>query len=157
MNTYKQGLKDEALVIARLKSSFKEVHKSSKHEDMQLDIDVWVDTIPVSIKAQHICLRTGNLGFELEVQDRHTNMFAKSWYYQGQARLYAVLVGTDLYYVCKQSLQTFVKSKGWDQIKSLSPKVLQEQSDMNHRHKDTRMGLIKLDTLLKSGIARKAS
>jgi len=155
MSTYQQGLNDEAKVIEMLKKSFNQVRKSSKQEDIEYDIDVWIGDVAISIKAQHACLRTGNLGFELEVQNRQSGEWQKSWFHNGKAKGYIVMVGETLYMVNKQSLLSYVNKRGWDSVRNLTPQVKQMQEDINHRDADVKFGLLKLDDMLNYGIAKK--
>jgi hypothetical protein len=155
MNTYEQGLRQEARVIDALQKNFKTVRKSSPREDKFLDIDVWVDGLPLSIKSQPACLRTGNLAFELKVLDAVSGKLEPSWYYKGKARGYLFLVGEELFVINKDRLDSFVRKFGWDKIKTLSPKVREEQKLLGHRHLDSECGLLNLETLIRLRVAIK--
>lgn len=152
--TYQQGLNDEARVLAYLTSTLGpgRVFKSSKHLDTMLDVDAHVSGVTVSIKCQHACTQTGNLCFELTTFDSDGRE-ERSWYYNGQAECYLILVEDTLYQLWKQDLQNHVGANDWDRIVGLSGRVKQMQLDIGHRHHNVSVGLLKLDTLIRLNIA----
>lgn len=155
MNTYQQGLNDEAVVLNYLTTELgtSKVRKSSKKEDIEQDIDAHVAGVSVSIKCQHTATRTGNLCFELSTFDSEGRE-EKSWYYNGLADCYIILVEDTLYQIWKQDLVNHVKANDWDRIVGLSGRVKQLQRDIGHRHHNVSVGLLKLSTLIRLEIAK---
>ncbi|MEK6882023.1 MAG: hypothetical protein AABY22_20560, partial [Nanoarchaeota archaeon] len=60
---------------------------SSKDEDINQDIDLWWEDIPISIKVQEEAIISGNLSFELEKMNRH-GYWQDSWFNLGKADFY---------------------------------------------------------------------
>lgn len=152
MNTYKQGLADEAALVARL-SRHHVVTPSTEFENKVDDIDIYADGIPISIKSQHTAARTGNLVFELEVKWRETGEWTPSWYYNSKAVQYLIQVEDKVYRVEKDNLTDYVAIAGFDRETVNTAKNVAAQAEMNHPHAQARIGLISLDKLLAAGVA----
>jgi len=147
------GMREEYRIMGVIAERYRKgVVKGTSYEDRRLDIDCYVGDEPVSIKSQPIAQHTGNFGFELEVLDRDSNEWEKSWYYNGQATTYVIAVGTELYHILKSKLVLYIELYGWDSINELSAKV--KATQVNHQHLDSRCGLVRITTLLKHNVAK---
>lgn len=152
MNTYKQGLADEAALVARL-SRHHVVTPSTEFENKVEDIDCHVDGEAVSIKTQHTAARTGNLVFELEVKWRETGEWTPSWYHLSRASYYLIQIEDKVYRVEKDNLTDYVAIAGFDRECVNTAKSVAAQTAMNHPHSQARIGLISLEKLLAAGVA----
>lgn len=120
---------------------------STKSDNINLDIDAWDENeFSYSIKCQHTALRTGNLAFELETEDRFGDK-KESWYHTGRADTYLIVVGHTVCAIDRRRLKEYIREKGWDRITSLSLKTQQSQVDIGHTHLNTKIGLVSLRRL----------
>lgn len=110
------------------------LHKSSKFQDVSLDIDAWDGDTSVSIKTQHTALRTGNLALEFELMDAN-GAHINSWFSTGMAQEYWFVVGDTIYVYDANKLKEFVRAR-WDTFKITrltNKKLIQENLDQG-RH-----------------------
>jgi hypothetical protein len=149
--TYQQGLNDEQKVIQFLVEKGYEIRNSTREENIQQDIDVYVNGVPVSIKCQHTASRTGNLCFELETIDRE-GIRKDSWFRTGKADSYIILVNDSVYRIEKNSLQEYIDSNGFDRFAGLTNSTQKLQKDIGHRHLDVRVGLLNAQKLWDAGL-----
>ena len=135
---------------------------ASQDEDKYQDIDFWYQkqanqTIPVSVKYMRVAERTGKIAFELEVTydddtiPRYEKEWFKSWYYNGMARFYAIVIGNRVLLVNKAGLDEYIGTHGWLCVVTLSRAA--KLSQENHAHKDAKSGLIAIDTAIEKGFA----
>lgn len=136
---------------------------STQDEDKYDDIDFWYHTskrvklIPVSVKYMRAAERTGRVAFELEVTyDDDKILMAekkwfKSWYYNGRARYYAIIIGNRVLIVNKAGLEDYVNTNGWLKVVTLSAAA--KLSQTNHVHKDSKSGLVCIETIVQEGFA----
>jgi len=127
--------------------------KSTKYEDIYLDIDFHSKDASksYSVKHQPIAIKTGNFCFELEVQTED-GKWHHSWFSNGIASHYIIVVGNDIFEIKKSDLLAYVERFGWDSVRELSFQTQQLQKQ--HIHKNARIGLIKIRKLEKIGVAR---
>lgn len=129
---------------------------SSKDENIRLDIDAWTPKgTSVSIKSigRRTFERRGNLAFELRVEHRERG-WEKSWWYTGKANKYVFHIeGHGLYAVDKLRLQEWVAEHGWERVTSHRPETRAKQLALGHVHLNAEVGLVRLQTLLDSGVA----
>lgn len=150
------GHKSERLVRQKLEMAFNtKTIDSAKSANIFFDIDCYLDGHAISIKTQHTCSKTGNLAFELEVFDTKMGIWKPSWFFNGRADYYAVLVGRDLYLIHKPNLVEYVQVYGWDKVVTLSNHTKEKQRAGNHRHANAKLGLVKLKKLLDRRVAKK--
>jgi len=147
------GMREEKRIMQEIATRYRTgVVKGTSYEDRRCDIDCYVGDVAVSIKSQAIAQRTGNLGFELEVFDKDTKEWEQSWYHTGQASVYVIAVGADLYHISKSKLVPYVDTFGWDSINELSARV--KATQVHHQHLNSRCGLIRITSLLQHKVAR---
>lgn len=149
-NAYSRGVKAEHQLIQRLRKTGFNVNRSSRDEDIHMDIDCYLEGVSTSIKVQHAALRTGNLAFEIEVFSSRTRKWESSWYFDGRAEQYLFQVGNDVYMIQKSDLP-----KGFWDIRQNTKSVCRSQEEIGHDHVDARIGLIPLEMLVSNGIALK--
>jgi len=129
---------------------------STKEENIKSDIDAWTQKgTSVSIKsiARATFERRGNLAFELRVEHRERG-WEKSWWYTGAATKYVFHIeGGRLYVVDKKQLRLWVAAHGWERVTSHRPETRAKQLAMGHAHLNAEVGLVRLQTLLDSGVA----
>lgn len=150
-----QGLSDEAKVIEYL-GSVAPVVRADRRDDRLHDIDCYWQGEKISIKAQHSGLKYGNIYFELATFHRcyrewtpetlsaflgavksdttfscDTQSASPSWFYTGQATVYAILQGDRLRLYRKSDIEAYIRKNGWLRVRGLSWKVLQTQSGVN--------------------------
>jgi hypothetical protein len=131
-----------------------ELRPSTKHENCDLDIDGWTQHgTPVSIKCQHTALRTGNIAFEFEVTGRDGNTYP-GWFESGEAKLYLIIVGNQLYQARKAKLKAHIADCGWKRVASLSADTRASQQAIGHFHVDARVGLLPLSELIKHQVLK---
>lgn len=144
---FKQGLTDEAKVIAWLKARGHEVKESTRYENVMLDIDCYVDGEPVSIKAEHSGLKYDNVYFELDnvlTSDGFTK--EAGWYKKGKATKYMILQGTTLRCYKKKDIEDHVAAKGWLRVLPLSREVRATQGGA-YRYCNTYCGYLMTDAV----------
>ncbi len=129
---------------------------STKEENIKFDIDAWTprDT-SVSIKsiARSTFERRGNLAFELRVEHRERG-WEKSWWSTGRATKYVFHIeGHGLYVVDKKQLRLRLATHGWERVTSHRPETRAKQLALGHAHLNAEVGLVRLQTLLDSGVA----
>ena len=144
---YTTGIKTEERLISFLRSNGYRIDSSTKRENCELDIDCYWNTLPVSIKSQHTCLRTGNVAFELELTTRDGEK-EPGWFRSGEATLYWVLVGRQLYTAKKSDVAAYVLRHGWKRQAHLSAHTAASQKRIGHKHIDSVVGLLPLTDLL---------
>jgi hypothetical protein len=150
MNTnieYTRGIKTEERLIAFLKENGYVITASTRKENCELDIDCFSLSVPVSIKTQHTCLRTGNLAFELELTHQDGTK-SDGWFITGEATLYYIVVGNQLYKAWKDAISQHVLRHGWLRKAHLSAAVAASQKRINHKHVDSVVGLLPMAALL---------
>lgn len=143
---YQVGIKAERQVIAQLQAT-----PSTKKQNIEQDIDYIYKGIAISLKTQHIALRTNNLAFELEVEFAN-GVTQKSWYYNGTAEYYHFLIGCELYAVKCSDIKDYVFMYGFDSKKPLNNKSRQSQANIGHSHVNSLCGLINVNKLLKAEV-----
>jgi hypothetical protein len=156
MNTnieYTRGIKTEERLIAFLKNLGYFIVPSTTKENCELDIDCYIGDVPVSIKTQHTCLRTGNLAFELELTNRDGTT-SDGWFLTGEATVYYIVVGNQFYKAYKEDISNYVLRHGWTRKAHLSAHVAASQKRINHKHIDSVVGLIPIDALLESNVLK---
>jgi molybdopterin-binding protein len=143
---YTQGIQSEKEVIAFLKAK-----PSTQEENIYQDIDYYFDNQPVSLKTQHMALKTGNLAFELSVTFKDGTV-KPSWYTTGKATVYHLRIGKEVYSIQKQSLLDYVFNHGFDSKRHLSNATRASQVAIAHSHIDAEVGLIKATKLMKANL-----
>lgn len=147
-----RGLRREAELV----KAFGWVPSSTK-DNVTKDIDAWtIKGTPISIKSINAkTFRTGNLAFELEVCDEKRG-WEPAWYQFGQARKYVFdIEGRGVYVLDKEELNKYVELYGWDKVVQLSAKTRRSQAAMGHRHTNAKIGLLKLSSLTRVGVAKR--
>lgn len=148
---YNKGLEKESRIRAFLDRIGFRTLDSTKKQNILEDIDCLLGSITVSIKAQDTAAKTGNLCFELEVLNRKTREWEKSWYHNGSATDYVIAVKKKVFHIKKKLLQEFVNLNGWDRVTQLKHKTAKSQA--GHLHMNAKIGLVKLQKLIDEGIA----
>ncbi len=146
-----RGLRIEQCVIEQMGW-----RSSSKEENIKLDVDAWTPRgTSVSIKAiaRSTFERRGNLAFELRVEHRERG-WEKSWWYTGAATKYVFHIeDKGIYVVDKAQLRMWVETHGWERVTSHRPETRAKQLSLGHVHLNAEVGLVRLQTLLDSGVA----
>lgn len=157
---YNKGLEQEERVLAFLASKGFTVKPATKEEQFQ-DIDLWLDGVPTSIKAENDGLRYGDIYFELvtergradvsEPLDQDTkdrikkwaekavrthkftdlSTFYMSWFFTGKAEQYLILQGDRLRLYRKSEILDYMDLKGPDKVLGLSLYRLSTQGGKN--------------------------
>jgi hypothetical protein len=140
---YLDGLKSELEIVEWLRDRGHEVVFSTVKENVEDDIDCWVDGKSCSIKTQHKSLETGNLCFEWTVKCLDGN-WRDSWYYKSKAQLYLFRVGNAVYSMDSLPPENIMLPR------TLSRSVKKEQRDMAHFHTDATMGIVSMKKLIES-------
>jgi uncharacterized protein YceK len=155
------GLRDEERILEHLRSLGHDVTPSEALEDITQDIDMYLDGISTSIKAQHSGLKYGNIYLELTTQHWSSTPWCQpwltylasldmpkgwspegwypSWGLTGQAQQYLILQGQKATLYNKGTLNAWVEQKGFIRIRGLSAKTLETQGG-----RDTICGFIEL-------------
>ena len=139
---YAQGLKDEEMVIAWLKSKGYKVEPSTKEENILQDIDCYIDGVPTSIKAQHAGVKYGNIYMELKAQLTSGKQWVSSWFENGKAEQYLILQGKTLRLYKKADLAKHVAEIGWSHTRTLSAQVKATQGG-TYRFSNALLGFLK--------------
>jgi hypothetical protein len=145
---YQSGIEVERQIIKILGLT-----ESSLIDNIFNDIDAWWPDggMSYSIKCQHTALRTGNLAFELDTEDRYGDL-KRSWFYTGQADQYLIVVGDRMYRIDRKALKAYITDKGWCRVCSLKPATQQSQRDIGHPHVNAHVGLISIKRRQKDGL-----
>lgn len=161
---YRDGLKTEAQIIKWLKDRGHTVAKSTRYQDINLDIDAIVDGRLVSIKSQNKAAETGNFAFETHTYtrtgyDRWYNdayEWLPSWYHQGKADYYLIKVKSTLYRIDRKELHQWVETnQERTQTRKLSRQVQAKQRAIGHRDANARVMLIRMADLVTEGVAKR--
>lgn len=147
-----RGLRREAELI----EAFGWVPSSTK-DNVTKDIDAFtIKGTPISIKSINArTFRSGNLAFELEVCDEKRG-WEPAWYQFGQARKYLFdIEGRGVYVIDRAELKRYVEQYGWDRVARLKASTAAQQRAMGHRHVQARIGLLKLSSLTRVGVAKR--
>ena len=127
----------------------------SRHEDVYLDIDGWLDNIPVSIKAptnrsvyyfKRVCL---------EEQVECDGEWRDSWFANGQARLYIFVLDREVFVANKAKLRDYVVAQRGTNIvreRTLKPETQRQQKEKGHPHTDSLTFNVSIPDLKKAGI-----
>jgi hypothetical protein len=134
-------------VKAYLTSKGFAVTKSTEVQDKFEDIDLFLEGIPASIKAEHSGIRYHNVYFELGQQlSTHEDCaytksiigtknrlspsdcsdlldspsWEHSWYYTGKADIYLIYQGDKLLVYKKEDIVRYVEDRGWLRICTLN-------------------------------------
>ena len=171
---YRRGLMDETRVIESMREAGHDVRESSHIENCEQDIDCWVGETPISIKSQAAARKTGRIVLELEVKkviDRYASpvscdpddyeyRWEKSWFWNGKADKYLILVGERLLVVPTDKLKCLVKGRlagdGNPNVyitEGNKPETVRRQMQAGHAHHDARLALVNVQSLVSSGIA----
>jgi hypothetical protein len=146
--SFKNGIAEEAKVRAVLEREGYRFFAPTEQEDRREDIDLWVEIglqrVPVSIKAQHKGLEYGNIYMELESQLTKSGRWVESWYHYGRSDAYAIIQGDTVRFYWKKDIQDYVLANGWLRVRSLSKKYRDTQGG-NYVYQDARCGY--LDTM----------
>lgn len=151
------GQKQERQVIQTLIDNDLQVSPPTKHEDLRLDIDVWVNNIPISIKSP----TRKSVEYFKRVVIEHEVMFANgewhpSWWYNGQSRGYIFLLGESLYYANKLAFQLFMAHYENDsdvvRWRQLTRQTQEAQRRKKHPHVNARNANVKIATLINDGV-----
>lgn len=130
---------------------------STIRDNIDNDIDAWTAKgTSISIKSISAkTFRSGNLAFELEVCDALVG-WEPSWYHRGLAKKYIFdIEGRGVYVIDKAELVKYVEAYGWDNIVQLKAKTRNSQAAMGHRHTNAKIGLIRLTSLTRIGVAKR--
>ena len=168
---FRQGLRDEKMVIDWLVRQGHHVEDSTEAEDKYDDIDCWVNGKSYSIKAQHRGLLSGNVGFELASQlTTHQNCqltqellprlnddprlgekmierlvasgtWEYGWLINGKAEYYLILRGHHLHMYKKSHVLQHIAKKGFRKVLPLSAAVKATQGG-KYRYCNTVSGYI---------------
>lgn len=143
----RHGLESEDDVIAHFERTGHEVHKSSRVQDMQQDIDIFVDGVPFSLKSQPMALKYGTFVLSLVRTDAASGNDVPGWFVRSKARVYCFRVGDDLYIIDTDNLHDYCNECG---MKTAQPskkhRIRQLQS--NQRQYDKILGRADIETLL---------
>lgn len=150
-SVYQQGISDEKRVLEFLKSRGHEVIPSSREQNIKDDIDLFLDGVPVSVKAQHDGWCYGEVYLELATQRGRMGtpwdatqwdmvsslakrssrpVFMKpgewnpSWYFQGKAEYYLFWQQDTLRLIHKQDIKDTIEAYGFKKDKAGRQKVL---------------------------------
>jgi hypothetical protein len=154
-NTF--GQKQEREVIQTLIDNDLEVSPPTKHEDLRLDIDVWVRNLPISIK----CPTKKSVEYFKRIVLEFEVMFANgtwqpSWWQNGQAHGYLFLLGDEIYYADKEAFKRFMDYYEDDEDvvrwRSLTRKTQEAQRRKGHPHVNAKNANVKIDALLEEGV-----
>lgn len=171
---YQRGIEDETRVIEALAEAGHNVRKSSHTENCEQDIDCWVGETPISIKSQDGAIDTGRIVLELEVKrviDRYASpvscdpddyeyRWERSWFWNGKASKYLILIGERLLVVPADKLKSLVRGRllgdGNPNVyitEGNKPETVRRQMKAGHAHHDARLALVNVESLVSSGIA----
>lgn len=139
------GEKGEEIIKRTLKLLGHTVTDSTRTENIEHDIDAYVDGVPTSFKT-HL-KKYHHLGFLFETRrysKAHSTWF-RSWYYTGKAEQYIVLKphedGTaELWLLKKKDVKDYEQTRGWDRTIGLLPSTKAEQA--LHNQSDSECGSI---------------
>lgn len=140
------------------KLGFTNVEWATVDENKYKDIDLYVDGIPVSVKAKSPRYFSGDAYlFEMYRYSAKHGAWSKSWYYETEAEAFCIIAfhpssGVELTWIDKEGVDEYTKTKGFDFEKGLNAKTLQEQAA--HNQSNTRNGFIYKRNLKKSGVAK---
>ena len=144
-SVYRRGLADERLVIQHLMATGRTVTESTKDENIFSDIDCYVNGVPVSIKAQHSAARYGTIGLELSQhlttgeacatsssilankeltfndvsRLEATGNWQPSWFINGKAEVYCILIGEVMRTYTKKDIQNYLDTSGYVRMRAL--------------------------------------
>ena len=140
--TYRNGLAEEKRVIEFLRTKFENVINSTKRQNIDLDIDCFIDGVSVSIKAEHDGCKYRNIYFELENQLTATQEWHDDgWFYTGEAEKYVIIQGNTIRMYSKAAIKDYVAANGWLRVLGLSAKRKASQGG-SYRTMDTRCGYL---------------
>ena len=142
-----RGLIGEAVAWSTLRQTYplSTLRMAHSVENIEQDIDLWVDGVPVSIKTQHKGVETGNYSFELEQQLRSGKWVKDHGFWCSKAQTYLIIQGDHMYRLSKASVCEYVKKHGWDRVVTLSQSFKEGQEGKYHI--DAKSGLIARDKL----------
>ena len=140
---WRMGLAEERRIKMFLLSLGFQVTNSSKEENIWEDIDCWIGTTSVSIKAQHSSLNYPGITacFELEQKLTGTDIWEPSWFYNGKADKYLILQGTTLSLIDAKVLKEQVSRQGFSYTRSNKAST-RAYSGGSARYEDARCGYI---------------
>jgi len=142
------GLKVESEVLDYLRAQGYLIQESTQEQQYQ-GIDGWMEWesewVPIQVKCDMMAQKTGNLCFELDVNDK------PSWFYTGKADFTYVRVGECIYGYRNSDIRARVHKKGWDAIRGHRKETKQAQQG-RHSHTRVTLGLIGIDKLKAEGL-----
>lgn len=140
---WRNGLAEERRIKMFLLSLGFHVTNSSKEENIWDDIDCWIGTTSVSIKAQHSSLNYPGITacFELEQCLTGTDTWETSWFYNGKADKYLILQGTTLSLIDSKALKEQVERQGFSYTRT-NKTATRAYSGGSSRYQDARCGYI---------------
>lgn len=151
------GERGEQLITEILTRLGHKVTPSTLRENIDYDIDAYVDGVPTSFKTHQ--KKYSHLGFLFETKrySKKQDSWYASWYYTGRATQYIVLKpredGTaELFLLKKEDVQHYEQTRGWDNIRNLLPETLREQAQ--HNQSNTVCGSINKRNSLVYGVAK---
>ncbi|MBD2200165.1 MULTISPECIES: hypothetical protein [Calothrix] len=150
------GLLAEEAVKKWLNLLGSRVIESTVEENIEQDIDIYVNDIPCSIKAiSHSYSRKNRPGFELLVLDG--GKWKTSWFINGKSTNYYYIsfneIYVELWVINKPRVVEHVKNKGWDFTTQLTKDI--KESQRYHRHKDTALGFLNFETIKEHKLGKK--
>jgi len=152
-----QGGKVEAKTIETLIKNGHKVANSTDEEDKHLDIDAWVDGVPVSIKAPTYksVQKFGRVSLEYQVQFRD-NHWEPSWFQTGQAHAYLFVLGDEIYWADKLKFKEFMRAYENDDYivkwRRLKQATKDKQYRIGHVHIDSVTANVLIDKLKQSNV-----
>jgi hypothetical protein len=160
LDSYARGLADEVRVVQAIRClGMGEVIHCEDRETQLKDIDVYVDGVPCSIKAQHAGEAYGNIYVELATEvyqpfqwtQETTEDYMKAiaaepgsgfikypsayvrpgWWYGGEAGMFFILQGDTLTCYHKRTIAAYIKEHGFLRVRGLSRSVYAGQQGRN--------------------------
>ena len=153
------GKKREHQVITTLSDNGYDLRQPTWQEDYNWDVDVWVEGVPISIKAPTKKSVEYFRRVSLEFRKMYPNgQWANSWWYNGMAQGYLYLLGTELWYADKQHFKDVLDTEGgeYDFIRwrTLSPHTVAKQKARGHPHHNSYTANVSIDRLKEKGVLK---
>lgn len=158
------GLAAEQYVINELKSRMNDVQPSSRHENVVLDIDVYVNGKPCSIKShKHDPKYPAAIFLEKQVQFADGS-WHDSWFINGKAEYYYTLIhqgsleSAKLYHIAKKALLEWLTDHPDEyRTKTLSPRVRASQEAGGHKHVNALNCVVPIQKLIDARVAHEVT
>jgi hypothetical protein len=143
----RHGLESEDEVIEYFERAGHAVHRSTRTEDMRMDIDIYVDGVPFSLKSQPQALKYGTFILSLVRTDAATGKDVPGWFHRSKAEVYCFRVGNLLHIIHRDDLDRYCEEVGFKTTQpSKKHKIRQLQS--KQRQYDKLLARIDIHTLV---------